>query len=146
MARSDRIGGAAMPWLRSGLAVGILIALIDGLSTVAGRDLPPDSATAQYIAAADQFANVVLFSVLGYRVGRATRLPRAAAEAGVLAGAIAGIVAIAVMAAFPNGLINPGPREMIGTLALNVAMGGVLSLVNGWIGSRAEDGRRDRRP
>ena len=134
-----------MLWVRSAVAVGLVIALVDGLSVWAASGLAPDSDAAQYIAAADQFANIVLFSLLGFRVGKATRVARTAAEAGVLAGVIAGLAAIGLMAALPNPLTGPATgREMVGTLALNVAMGGLVSLANGWLASRAEPGRRDR--
>ena len=135
-----------MSWLRAALAVGIVVALVDALAVLTGRGLAPESDPAQYIAAADQIVNVALFSLLGYRVGKATRVARTAAEAGVLAGAIAGSAAVLLMLALPAATAA-GPvtaRDVVGTLALNVAMGGLVSLANGWLGSRAEQGRRDR--
>lgn len=101
--------------------------------------MSPESPAAPVIAMGDQLINVVLFSVLGLRLGRATGIPRLAAESGVLAGAIAGTVAIVMMVALPAATLPESPvREMIGTMALNIAMGGVLSLLNGWLGARAE--------
>ena len=134
-----------MSWLRAAVAVGIVVALVDAVAVFAGRGLAPESDPAQYIAAADQIVNVALFSLLGYRVGKATRLARTAAEAGVLAGAIAGFAAVLLMFALPATAAGPvSARDVVGTLALNIAMGGVVSLANGWLGSRAEQGRRDR--
>ena len=134
-----------MSWLRAALAVGIVVALVDALAVLTGRGLAPESDPAQYIAAADQIVNVALFSLLGYRVGKATRVARTAAEAGVLAGAIAGSAAVLLMLTLPAAAAGPvTARDVVGTLALNVAMGGLVSLANGWLGSRAEQGRRDR--
>lgn len=137
---ADRPG----PTVRWGVGVGILIALVDSISLAISRDLPGEDA-AQYVALADQVVNVLLFSLLGVRVGRQTGIPRAAAEAGVLAGAIAGVAAVLV------GLLLPDPvapiqttREIVGILALNVAMGGILALLNGWLASRPSSGPRSR--
>ena len=134
-----------MSWLRAAVGVGIVVALVDALAVLTGRGLAPESDSAQYIAAADQIVNVALFSLLGYRVGKATRVARTAAEAGVLAGVIAGLAAIVLLVVLPDAAAGPVTgREVVGTLALNVAMGGLVSLANGWLGSRAEQGRRDR--
>jgi hypothetical protein len=126
------------PTLKWGLSIGILVAMVDVISIVATRDMNPESGTAQYIGLIDQLANVVLFSMAGLRVGRETGIPRAAAEAGVLAGVIAGIAAIVTPLALPGAALSPTTgRDMVGTLALNVAMGGLLALFNGWLASRA---------
>ncbi len=133
------------PTLKWGLSIGILVALVDVISAVATRDLSPESATAQYIGLIDQLANVVLFSMAGLRVGRETGVPRAAAEAGVLAGVIAGLVAILMPFVLPGAPSTPATgRDMVGVLALNVAMGGVLGLLNGWLASRAGATRAGR--
>ncbi len=129
------------PTLRWGLATGILVALVDAVSLVAARGVSPDSQMAQYIATADQVINVILFSIAGIRVGRATGVVRSAAEAGVLAGTIAGLAAVASMLIAPDPTAGSADaQQFIQVLALNVAMGGILALLNGWIASRAPAG------
>ena len=125
------------PTLRWGVGIGLLVAAFDTLAFVVSRWFTPDSDAAAYIALADQFANVVLFSLVGLRVGRQTRVVRAAAEAGVLAGIVAGLVALGIGVLMPSAEqpMNT-PRDVIATLALNIAMGGVLALLNGWIATR----------
>jgi hypothetical protein len=119
------------------LLAGSLVALADTLTLLATRGMPAEGDTAQILAAADQVLNVVLFSIVGIKVGRATGIVRSAAEAGVLAGAIAGAVAVAALYLFPDGSAGSiSSQQVVGTLALNVAMGGVLALVNGWIATR----------
>jgi hypothetical protein len=133
------------PTLKWGILVGCLVALVDSVSLLVSRGYPVESNAAQYVAVADQVANVVLFSVAGMQVGRATRIVRAAAEAGVLAGVIAGVAATAWAFALPA--LNPegvSTQEIVGTFALNVAMGGVLAMLNGWIASRGATSRRGR--
>ena len=133
------------PTLRWGLGIGVLVAAIDALSLAVSVTLLGGGEAAQYVALADQIANVMLFSLAGLRVGRQTRLARAAAEAGVLAGVIAGAPANVVALAVPEGAASTlTAREMVGTLALNVAMGGLLALLNGWIASRAAASPRGR--
>jgi hypothetical protein len=125
------------PVLAWGLLVGVLVAVADTVTLLVTRGLPPEGDTAQILAAADQVVNVVLFSIVGIKVGRATGVVRSAAEAGVLAGALAGAVAVATMYLVP--VDSPGAisaQQVVGTLALNVAMGGVLAMLNGWIATR----------
>ncbi len=125
------------PTLRWGLLAGSLVAIADVLTLLAVRGLPTESDTAQVLAAADQVVNVILFSLAGIRVGRATGLARSAAEAGVLAGALAGGVAVAALYLLPHPAGDPVTTQaVVSTLSLNVAMGGVLALLNGWIASR----------
>ncbi len=139
------IGGAGMSWMMRAVAVGLTISVIDAVAVIVTRSLGADSESAQYVSAADQIANIVLFSILGFRVGKATGLPRGAAEAGVIAGSIAGLVAVAIGFVVPSATSEAATaREIIGVLALNVAMGGLVSLANGWLGSRAEATRHDR--
>jgi hypothetical protein len=119
------------------LLAGSLVALADTLTLLATRGMSPEGETAQILAAVDQVVNVVLYSIVGIKVGRATGIVRSAAEAGVLAGALAGSVAVAALYLFPDASAGTiGPQLVVGTLALNVAMGGVLALVNGWIATR----------
>jgi hypothetical protein len=125
------------PILTWGLLTGCLVAAADTATLFAARGLPPEGDTAQILVAADQVVNVILFSIAGIKVGRATGIVRSAAEAGVLAGVLAGAVAVAALYLFPEGASGPvGAQEVVGTLALNIAMGGVLALLNGWIATR----------
>jgi hypothetical protein len=134
------------PTLKWGLGLGIVVALVDTLSAFLARGHPPESDLAQYIALADQLANVVLFSIVGVRVGRETGIARAAAEAGVLAGVIAGAVAVSIPYVLPGAPFSPSTsRDVVGTLALNVAMGGLLALLNGWLVTRSDASRQGRR-
>jgi hypothetical protein len=132
------------PVLKWGLGVGLVIVVVDTLSVFATRRVGPESDAAQYIALVDQFANVLLLSVMGRRVVLLVGIVRAAAEAGVLAGAVAGFAAIAVTAVFPQAGIPPSTREMIGTLAFNVAMGGIVALISAFIATRAQASRAGR--
>jgi len=131
------------PSLKWGLGAGFAIAAIDGLATVIGTVAAPNADIVQVL---DLLANVVLFSLVGLRVGRATGIVRDAAEGGVLAGFIAGVIGIAL--AFVNqttpGL--PTVQDIVGVLALNVAMGGVLAWLNGWLGSWAQKSGPASRP
>ena len=125
------------PILKWGLGVGLMVAAVDSFSLYASRGLAPDGDAAQYIAIGDQLANVILFSLAGLRVGRETRIVRAAAEAGVLAGTVAGLAAILVPLAVSGSAQAPTTtQQIVGTLALNVAMGGVVAMLNGWAATR----------
>jgi hypothetical protein len=132
------------PILKWGLGIGFVIIVVDTLSVFATRRVGPESDPAQYIALVDQFANVLLFSVLGRRVALLVGIVRAAAEAGVLDGAVAGLAAIAVTAVFPQADVPPSTREMVGTLAFNVAMGGIVALISAFIATRAQASRAGR--
>ena len=102
---------------------------------------PPDSNTSNLAQTVDLLVNLTLYSYCGYRVGVGTRVVRAAAEAGVLAGVLVGLAAIAVSQAMPPPAATP-PQSPIATLALNVAMGGVLAIGSGFLGSRQPTPRR----
>lgn len=121
------------PVLRWGVIVGSAIVLID-LATLLLQQ-GPLSGQADLLTYLDLFANVFLLAALGDRVAREAGSPRSAAEAGVLAGTIAGLAAVAAAAAF--GV--PGATEesaIVGTLAWNVAQGGLLALLAGWLAAR----------
>lgn len=132
-----------MAW---GLGVGVLVALIDAVAVAVTRGLPSGSDLALYVDAADQLVNVVLYSLVGLRVGRETGVVRSAAEAGVLAGIIAGAAASLSGYIFPDpNVVGDVARQVIGVLALNVAMGGILAWVNGWLSRRPTRNRTPRR-
>jgi hypothetical protein len=122
-----------------GVGVGLVIAAIDTLSLVLmgmnGTDGWP-------IADVDFLANVVLYSLIGFRVGRVTGVVREAAEAGVIAGVLVAAVGIAVtyVLRLPAGSVD-STNEMVGIIAQNVAIGGVLAILTGWLGTRAQQDR-----
>ena len=118
-----------------GVGIGLVIATIDTVSIVLMRS----AATSGWpIADIDDLANIMLYAFVGFRVGMVTGVVRDAAEAGVIAGILVGLIAIAVqfVMPLPTGGID-SPNQMIGVLALNVAMGGILSIVSGWFGTKA---------
>ena len=122
-----------------GVGVGLVIAAIDTASLV----LMGMTGASQYpISDADFMANVVLYSLIGFRVGKATGVVRDAAESGVLAGVVVATVGIAatyVIRPATGGLESTG--DVVSIVAQNVAIGGVLAIVAGWIGARANQDR-----
>jgi hypothetical protein len=131
-------------FVTSGLTTGLLIALIDAVAVVAPGTL---GINAEVVEMLDLVANIALYSYLGLRVGRATGVLRDAAEAGVIAALVAatvGVAVTAIMGGDPSG--NSLLQGAIRTLALNVALGGVLAVVNGWIGTKAHQSGPARRP
>jgi hypothetical protein len=123
--------------------VGALIALVDALTTLVGRGLEPSSTTLEVIDAVDQIANVLLFSYVGYRVGRETGRATAGAEAGVVASLVpacfAAIYQVIYMAA-PTGAADVDlslTSRIVGAVALNIVLGGISALISGWIASRS---------
>jgi hypothetical protein len=118
-----------------GIGVGLAIAAIDTLRLVL-KDMP---STSQWpIDDVNLMANVVLYSLIGFRVGRLTGIVRDAAESGVIAGVVVGLLGIAVsLVVHPQAEAITSVNTMIGMMAINVAMGGVLSIVTGWLGKRA---------
>lgn len=122
-----------------GVGVGLVIAAIDTLSLVLMGAEGPNQWP---IADIDFLANVMLYSLIGFRVGRATGVVREAAESGVIAGALVAAVAIGVTLALkPAGAIIDSANEVVGIFAQNVAIGGVLAILTGWLGSRAHSDR-----
>ena len=122
-----------------GVGVGLVIAAIDTLSLVLMGAEGPNQWP---IADIDFLANVMLYSLIGFRVGRATGVVREAAESGVIAGALVAAVAIGMTLALkPAGATIDSANEVVGIFAQNVAIGGVLAILTGWLGSRAHSDR-----
>ena len=122
-----------------GVGVGLVIAAIDTLSLV----LMGLSTTAQWpISDIDFLANIMLYSLIGFRVGRVTGVVREAAEAGVVAGVLVAAIGIAVTFVLrpPAGTIDSA-NEVVGIIAQNIALGGVLAILTGWLGTRAQQDR-----
>jgi hypothetical protein len=122
-----------------GLGVGLVIAAIDTLSLV----LIDMVGTSQWpIADIDFMANIVLYSLIGFRVGRLTGVVRDAAESGVIAGVLVGLIGIAVTLVLRPATGGIGSStDVIGVMAQNVAIGGVLAIATGWLGTRAHQDR-----
>jgi hypothetical protein len=125
------------PVWRWGFICGGIIILADLAAALLSAGQAPDSARLNAAQTVDLLVNLTLYSYCGYRVGLATGQIRAAAEAGVLAGALAGLAVIAAGAAIPPPADAPEPSP-IAQLALNVAMGGVLAIGSGFLGTRQQ--------
>jgi hypothetical protein len=127
------------PSVAWGLGVGLAIAAIDTASLV----LVGMSSTSQWpISDIDFLANIVLYTLIGFRVGKSTGVVRDAAESGVLAGVL--VAAIGITATYAlrpaTGTIDT-PNDVIAIVAQNVAIGGVLGILAGWLGSRVVQDR-----
>jgi len=122
-----------------GVGVGLVIAAIDTLSLVL---MGMDPTNQWPISDADYLANIVLYSLIGFRVGKITGVVREAAEAGVIAAVLVSAVAVAA-----NYVLRPAAgeinstNELIGIVAQNIAIGGVLAILTGWLGTRAQADR-----
>jgi hypothetical protein len=122
------------PVLRWGLLAGIVVMVADTISKLIIQGFPADGDTAQTVQMVDLAASVFMYALAGFRSGRATGIARAGAEAGVVAGILAGLVAAALGYVIPD--MDGGAPNPIGDVSLNIALGGVLGLFNGWLGSR----------
>jgi hypothetical protein len=122
-----------------GLSVGLVIAAIDTVSIVL---LSTAWASQWPITDIDTLANVVLYALIGFRVGKVTGVVRDAAEAGVMAGVLVAAIGIAATAILrpPTDTLD-STTAIVGVVAQNIAMGGVLAIVAGWLGTRATDDR-----
>ena len=118
-----------------GLGAGLVIALVDALAVLVKANAGD---AAEVVDLVDLLANVAILSFLGLRLGRLTGVVRSAAEAGVIAGAIAGLAALGLQYVMSSA----GPlstRDVVQLLAFNVAMGGVIAWMNGFFGVRARE-------
>lgn len=122
-----------------GVGVGLVIAAIDTLTLVL---ISTNGASGWPIADADFLANVMLYSLIGFRVGKVTGVVREAAEAGVVAAVLVAAIGIAVSFVIrtPEGSINSA-NDVVAIVAQNIAIGGVLAILTGWLGSRAQQDR-----
>jgi hypothetical protein len=122
-----------------GIGVGLVIAAIDTLSLVL---MSMDETSRWPIADVDFLANVMLYSLIGYRVGKITGVVREAAEAGVIAGVLVAVIAIAVTLVLrPSTGMVDSTATVVRIVAQNVAIGGVLAILTGWLGTRAQQDR-----
>ena len=123
------------PSIAWGLGAGLVIALADAVTSfLAAREL----LTEWPISEIDLIINVVVYTLIGFRVGKATGTVRDAAESGVIAGFLASFIQIGfllILRPTVNGIESP--LDVVGLVAQNVALGGLIAIVSGWIGSRA---------
>lgn len=129
-----------------GIGIGLVIAAIDtALVVMAGTVQLTDWP----IADIDFLANVVLYTLIGFQVGKATGVLRDAAEAGVMAGVLVGLIAIVVTVFVrpPLDTIDPtSTGSLVRVIAENIALGGILSMLSGFLGGRSrQDGPTTRR-
>ncbi|MBI4492612.1 MAG: hypothetical protein HY690_07460 [Chloroflexi bacterium] len=120
--------------VRLGLLIGAAIVIVDWIAGSIVRDLPSGDPLQEVLTVVDLFANIVLFGSGGYLGFRATGVARGGAEVGVIAGVLAGGVAglrllLAPLPAEPA----PGTADLIGLLAINVALGGLVGLAGAWL-------------
>lgn len=118
-----------------GLGAGVVIVAVDTLTMVVSAAA---TSIAETIQLADLLVNIAILSFVGLRVGKATGVVRNAAEAGVIAGVLAGLGGVALLF-FTRGEAPPTTSEVVQLMALNVAMGGVLAWVNGLVGVRTRE-------
>jgi hypothetical protein len=115
----------------------MVVMLVDTVTVMISQGFPADSEAAQTFQMIDTAASVFLYAFAGFRAGRAAGITRAGAEAGVIAGVLAGVLAAILAYVLPGA--EGGAPNPIGLIALNVALGGVLGVFNGWLGSRIPD-------
>ncbi|MFN8522439.1 MAG: hypothetical protein U0821_04960 [Chloroflexota bacterium] len=126
------------PILTWGVGIGLAIAAVDTVTFYLTTRVLSGTDFAAYAQLFDELANVLLYTVIGLRVGWAADLVRAAAEGGVIAGALVGILAwLVASVVFPPEGLTLGSRDMVGMLAYNVAMGGILAMIGGYVATRA---------
>lgn len=117
-----------------GIGVGLIIAAVDAVAIVLTGRLDPNQWPIDDI---DMLVNIALYSLIGFRVGRITGIVRDAAEGGVMAGVLVGVVGVAVARVFPSPTGPVEMPQMIAQIAWNIVLGGCLAIVSGWFGSRA---------
>lgn len=126
------------PTIIWGIGVGLIIAAADAVTILLAGTVDPNQWPIDDL---DMLLNIALYSLIGFRVGRATGIVRDAAEAGVLGGVVVGLIGLGVTRAFPppGGAIDT-PIQIVQLIAQNIVYGGVLAIVAGWFGSRARTG------
>lgn len=132
------------PSVAWGLTTGLFVAIVDVALTVLPGALGVSADVAEIV---DLMINVVLFAILGFRVGRWGGIVRDAAEGGVIAGVVAATIGIAIsllMHVVPQS--GSQTNDVIRTYALNIAMGGVIAMFSGWYGTIARESGSARRP
>src|SRR6476469_7285884 len=122
------------------LKIGAIIVLVDALALLIGRGQGPDIELTDVLASLDHFANIALFGYVGFRTGRETGRATSAAEAGVLTSLLPGLVAAVLDFLLPatgSDLAVPLINRVVGSIAINVALGGISAWFGGWSASRS---------
>jgi len=113
-----------------GIGIGLIIAAADAATIILAGRFDPTQVPIDDI---DTLINVALYSLIGFKVGRATGTVRDAAEAGVMAGVLVGLVGLAVARAFPGSVggveTTTTMNQMIAQDAWNIVFGGCLACV-----------------
>jgi hypothetical protein len=128
-------GGGSMPTtLRYGLMIGAAIAIVDWIIGTIARAFAPDDPITAALAGADLGLNIVLFALAGALGYRSSGTIRSGAEAAVIAGLLAGAIAAVRQMVDPVvGQPTASVSDVIGLLALNVALGGVIGIAGAWL-------------
>ena len=123
-----------------GIGVGLVIAAIDTLSLVL---MSMDETSQWPIADVDFLANVMLYSLIGFRVGKVTGVVREAAEAGVIAGVLVAVIGIAVTFVLrpSTGVDRLCHRPSSGSWRRTSRSAGCSAILTGWLGTRAQQDR-----
>jgi hypothetical protein len=123
-----------------GLAVGIVIALVDLLAREITRGIT-DTDLAAAIVLLDLLINLGLCGLAGYRVAAARREIRPGLEAAVLAGFLAGAGGLVYQLA--RGGEPAEPSEIVFLLAWNIVLAAGAGALGAWGGS---SGRQEAPP
>lgn len=117
----------------------MLVVMIDLLTLLLGLGAGSDAQLSSLAFSLDQVGNVLIFGYVGYRTGRRTGRVTASAEGGLTACILPALVATGItLLATPGG--EPPTTEVLRTVALNIALGGVSALLSGWWTIRARSG------
>lgn len=129
------------------LKIGALIVVVDTLVVALGSGQAGDSGVVALLSNLDLFANLMLFSYVGYRTGRETGRATAGAEAGVVtsllpavAAAIYQLTPLAAGSAAPGDSL-PLASRVIAAVAFNVVLGGVSAWLSSWLAGRSRPAR-----
>jgi len=127
-----------------GLTTGVFIAVIDAAAIAVPGSF---GFSGDVVENVDLLLNVVLYAALGFRIGRSQGIVREAAEAGVIAGLVAATIGVAfTIVTHAEPAADSMTREVIGTYALNVAIGGVVAWLSGWYGTISRESGSAKRP
>jgi len=132
------------PSVAWGLTTGLFVAIVDAALTVVPGSLGLSADAAEIV---DLTVNVVLFAILGFRVGRWGGVVRDAAEGGVIAGVVAATIGLAFSLLIPiEPRVGLQTNDIIKSYALNIVLGGVIAMFSGWYGTIARESGSARRP
>lgn len=129
------------PWRAGGVA-GIAIAIVDALFHFSVLGFQPSRPIVEALEIADFVANIAVLVVVGEMLARLGGTGKNGAEAGVTAGAIAGVSAVALSQLFPVPGLTPESmqleplRNAIANFSQNVFQGGVLCWFSTWLASK----------